>query len=174
MQVRVLPGDFMFGEVVPIATTQVSWPMFIDRITDLTGNSPTRGLDDESIRKGPATFAQCIDLKNTPHAALREYNPHLCHIQVCLMVEGDDQFARNLTSVRGLLVSSPAAGVIYVSSTLDLWDQSIRRMLRKPMNNWELQKFFTVVYGIFRSIGYKDLWNDLETNLIGNDITLLQ
>lgn len=148
--------------------------MFIDRITDLTGNSPTRGIDNENIRKGPATFAQCIDLKNTPHAALREYNPHLCHIHVCLMVEGDDQTFRMLSSVREILVSSPAAGVIYVSSTLDLWDQCVRRMLRRSINNLELQRFFTVVYGIFRAIGYKDLWNDLETNLIGNDITLLQ
>jgi hypothetical protein len=154
--------------------TQPSWNLFIKLTTDVTGESPCKGIDDLNIKRGPTTFAQCIDLKNTPYAALREYNPHLAHLSLVFMVSGDDQFFTNLISVRELMVTSPAAGVFYVSAMLDQWQELIRRVLAKGISNHELQRFLSVVYGIFRSIGYKDLWIGLSPEDQGNDIILLK
>ena len=164
----------MFCNVFPIAATQPSWKLFIDAVTDHTNHSPTRGLDEQHLKLGPASFAQCIDLKNNPHNALREYNPHLAHIFVVLMCEGDNDFLRALETVREVIATSPCHGLIYVSASLDQWDCVIRRMLRQSMERrQELQAFFTECYGIFRAIGYKDLWNDLTSKDIGNNVTLL-
>lgn len=165
----------MFETVIPVAGTQPSWNLFIKLCTAATGKSPCRGIDEEHIKKGPATFAQCIDLKNTPYAALREYNPHLSHISFVFMVEGDDEFIRNISMIRELIVTSPAAGVFYVSAALDQWQEIIRRILARPILAWnELQRFLSVVYNIFRSIGFKDLWIGLTPEGISDDITLLK
>jgi hypothetical protein len=72
------------------------------------------------------------------------------------------------------MVTSPAAGVFYVSAMLDQWQELIRRVLAKGISNHELQRFLSVVYGIFRSIGYKDLWIGLSPEDQGNDIILLK
>lgn len=164
----------MFRNVIPLAATQPSWKLFISSIQDITGNSPTRGIDEQGLKMGVNSFAQCIDLKNSPHEALREYNPHLSHVYIVLMCEGDQDFLRMLQTIRELTVSSPVQGLIYISGSLDQWDSIIRRMLRKVMKGrWEAQAFFTYCYSLFRAIGYKDLWNDLTADDIGNNIKLL-
>lgn len=165
----------MFETVIPVAGTQPSWNLFIKLCQSVNGESPCLGIDAANIKRGPSTFAQCIDLKNTPYAALREYNPHLAHISFVFMVKGDDDFHLNLISVREIIITSPAAGVFYVSAALDQWQNIIRRVLARPLPEYnELQRFLSVVYGIFRSIGFKDLWIGLTPEDQSNNITLLK
>lgn len=165
----------MFGEVIPVAQTEPSWNLFIKVIQQTTGTSPTRGLDTQNIQKGPAAFAQCIDLKNNPHGALRDYNEHLSHISITFLVAGDEEFSRSIGMMREMLVTSPSFGMYFVTSSLDDWNYSIRRILAKSIPKaYEKQRFFSVVFGIFRAIGYKDLWNDCVQVDGGNDIILLQ
>ncbi len=163
----------MFDEVGPIAMTQPSWGLFVKLAIADTGSSPLRGLDNHHLEKGPAAFAQCVDLNNKPFAALREYNPHLAHLSLMFYVRGDDEFHTNLISVREIMVTSPAAGVYYVSAMLDQWVTIISRLLMRVLpERHELQRFLSVVYGIFRSLGLKDLWIGLSPEEYG-DITLL-
>lgn len=165
----------MFGQVIPIAQTEPSWKLFIKAIQEATGVSPTRGLDAQNIQKGPASFAQCIDLKNNPHGALRDYNEHLSHISITFMVSGDEEFFKSIRMMREIIITSPTFGVYLVTASLDNWNYAIRRILAKPLlKAYEKQRFFSVIFGIFRAIGYKDLWNDCIQVDGGNELILLQ
>ena len=74
-------------KIRPIAATVPHWLSFINAVTPIIGESPTRGLDDQQIEISVAkAFPGCLNLDNNPSKALKANSLVFDHVSITFIV----------------------------------------------------------------------------------------
>lgn len=145
-------------EVYPLSTTLPDWRQFNELFKELMGDRPTRGLDDTYLNfKDPAAFLACLDGKNKPLEALRNYSPFRRHIHISFIVIWDKLLFQTVNIINQLdLIITPYS---YNDKTVCLLTGDVERwvhVLHRQFDDKDLTEMLSHIRNYFMQTGYRE------------------
>jgi hypothetical protein len=142
--------------IVPISITSVDWKPFIQAITEYTGASPTRTLDENGIKLDkPSAFIQSLANK----LKLSEHDTRLNHCSIGLLMTINRDVAVEFVNYVSTKAFSILGHNLYLSTmTVYEW---LQLTLSVHANSSKGLKFIAnEVYSLLCQLGFADLWQE--------------
>lgn len=170
--------------ITPITVPNINWHGFVSSVTDITGYSPTRKLDESGIRPGDLkSYLQALatfeDSGATMATCFRDQPEILDHAHMSFLISiATDTFIDVWKRCDGIKLLEPEHSPSLI--TVAIWTGSLaawkHSVLRGLMSNSPLhvRAFFTGLIQIFDRAGLSDLWRGYNRTVKADMVQLSQ
>lgn len=154
-------------KIIPIATTNVHWALFVTKCNSILGKSPTRHLDSNGVPVGtPLSYLSALDSFSNEHCNPFKPNENtLNHVSISFMMimeacEFHDLLEKAFNRIHIIKYdkfNSPKETIIFTSATLKEWKDTLINY--KGNQEWTLQ-----MWSLMDQLGLISLFSDYKIN----------
>jgi len=169
--------------VKPISVPTIAWGDFIKRIAELTGRSPTFGVDEYPYKL--SEYARYLAIlgefrfgkKQNPIQTIQNAEDLLDHLHFSFLISGPASLIFDImerTDLEIVMTRIKGGRSAIVTGSLNQWKSAVVRILTgkaKP----EICSVFSYCFNFFKFLGLQEIWNDYRIKpQADKDILLLE